>query len=292
MATIWRNLEFNKKMLRDAARSRAFIIFDTETTGIKKDDEIIELAARKCCYHGGEFKAYDELHIYIRPDKPVPDNVSEINHISNEFLKDKPDPRESFPKVREFFGDQPVVGAYNSPFDVRMMNGLYAKNGEMFQPALEVDLLRVAKDIFCEQKLKDHKLATVANTYGVDEGIQFHTAADDVKVLVRVLNAMVHDIEENGASGSLKGIRVFKLNYYPMFRGNARLYASTSIGPIYYDYTADAWLRNDGKPAPSGYDMAGMEAQVFNMTGCPGYKEIRKMCTSMGGQPSFSQKEA
>ena len=287
--TIWRNIEKNKKLIQDAARSKAFIIFDTETTGIKKDDEIIEIAAQKCIYHKGIFQPYEELHEYIRPSKPIPPQATEVNGITDEMLKDKPNAVEIFPKIKSFMGEAPVIGAYNSGFDVRMTNNLYIKNGELFRPSLEVDLLKIAKDIFCEQKLKDHKLGTIANTYGVDEGISFHNARDDVRVTIRVLNAMVKDMQENGNYEHKQKMNVYNINYWPMFRGGGRLYLVTSHGPLYYDFKEDRWTPNNKTLDTSKFDMADVERQVFEIGNCSDYKELRKRC--LNGDFDYEKKE-
>lgn len=288
---IWRNLEKNKDMINRAAKSGNFIILDTETTGLKKDDEIIEFAACKCKFAKGRFTVFGSLHIYIKPSKPVPEEISEINGITNEFLADKNDEKFAYKLIRRFLGDHPVIGAYNSPFDVRMIRAMYERNHDTLCPELEVDLLKVAKDIFCEQKLKDHKLRTIANTYGVDGGIQFHSALDDVIVLIRVLNAMVNDMVVNGIKAARRTLTVYKLNYYDGWRGCARLYAITSAGILYYDLRNDRWEANpDGNLSLTDIDMADVERQVFRLAGCTDYKELCRKCRGGAFTRSVPQK--
>ena len=272
---IWRNIERNKEVLNAAAKSGAFIIFDTETTGTGRDDDIIELAAYKCRYSraNGGFTKYEIFHEFIKPDVPVSEGASKVNGITNEFLKNKATIHEIMPKVLEFFGENPVVGAYNSPFDVRMMKHMYEKTGHQFMPLLEIDLLKIAKDIFCEQKLRDHKLGTIAKTYGVDQGITFHSAIDDVEVLLRVTNAMIDDMNRNCKKNDLKKINVYQVNYYDGFRGDKRIYIPTSEGTIYYAIKDDRWGAKDDVNL-SLIDMEDVERQVFEKSGCGNYKDI------------------
>lgn len=276
---IWRNLDKNKQLFNLAARSKPFIVFDTETTGLRKEDEIVEFAACKCTYKDGDFYITNTLHVYIKPSKPIPEEVSQINGLTNDFLDDKPTEQEVFPLIRGFLGEKPVVGAYNSGFDVRMTKAMYARCGNTLELGGEVDFLKIAKDIFCEQKMKDHKLATIANTYGVDSGIEFHSALDDVRVLIRVVNAMLHDIQDNGVVKTEQvPVTVYKLNYYDGFRGNSRIYAITSAGPIYYDLKNDRWMPNDERVHMEQLDMDSVEAQVFRLANVQDYKELRKRC--------------
>ena len=289
---IWRNLEKNKDLLQQAAKSKAFVLFDTETTGLGSDSQIIEFAGFKCFFKDGAFVPYDICHLYIKPDKPVPPETTEVHGITDEFLSDKMDERQAFPVISGFLGEAPVLGAYNSAFDIKMLTGLYKRCGREFHAGLDVDILKIIRDIFCEQKMKDHKLETIANTYGVDEGIEFHSAKDDVTVLLRVTNAAIKDIRDACEKGSPDKIpvQVYRLNYYEGYRGNSRLYVITSSGPIYYDFKNDKWMANDSSLDLSTIDMAGMEKDVFKKAGVDDYKALKKECdkgtfgTSSGGE--------
>lgn len=279
MTRIWRNLKKNKELLNKAAKSRSFILFDVESTGLKKDDEIIELAACKCYFANGEFVPYDKFHTYIRPSKPVPESAIKIHGITNEFLADKPDAATVFPSICAFMGEMPVVGAYNSGFDVRMLRSLYTRCGEALDISLEIDLLKMVRDVFCEVRdMPNHKLGTIANAYGVDQGIEFHSAMDDVIVSIRVLNSMIKDMKENGCDEQQKKLKVYKINYYEGYRGNSRVYIVTSGGVLYYAFKDDKWAANDPEMDLGKFDMNDVERQVFELGECSDYKELFKKC--------------
>lgn len=278
MPRIWRNLEKNKDLLNKAAQSQAFIVFDTETTGLKKDDQIIEIAAYKCNFSNGAFRPYDILWFYINPGRPIPEEVTEINGITDEMVKNAPSERKAYEMIKNFFGNNPVVGAYNSSFDIKMMKSLYQRCGDDFNVGLDVDLLKIARDIFCEQKLKDHKLGTIANTYGVDQGIHFHNAKDDVVVLIRVINAMLNDMKENGITNVLDRARIFRVSYYEGYRGNSRMYVTTSKGVLYYEFKNDRWAAKDINIDINKIDMQDVENQLFRITSCVDYKDLKKKC--------------
>lgn len=101
---IWRNLEKNRSLINQAAASQAFIIFDTETTGLTDQDQIVELAALKCRYTSEGFTPYEELHLYIKPDVPMSEKAAQINGLTEEFLSDKPTEREIFQQIKNFMG--------------------------------------------------------------------------------------------------------------------------------------------------------------------------------------------
>lgn len=274
--TIWRNLEKNKQMLQTAARSGCFIVFDTETTGLGATDEIVEFAGCKLHFVGGQFCVYESVHYFIKPQREMPDSVVQIHGITNEFLADKPTASEICPLIEEFLGSNPILGAYNSGFDIGKLTYMYETCNKILQVGMEIDLLKIARDIFCEVKLPDHKLGTIAETYGVTEGIRFHSAMDDVVVLIRVLNAMVRDLKEQGCEHSRRKVKLYKVNYYEGYRGNSRIYAITSGGSLYYELLHDKWAVKDEKLKLEDIDMSDLERQVFAMTGCKDYRELRK----------------
>jgi len=58
-------------------------VIDTETTGLSKKDEIVEIAAMKIT----DGKPNGTYHSYIIPTIPVPPVVVKIHGLDNEFLK-------------------------------------------------------------------------------------------------------------------------------------------------------------------------------------------------------------
>jgi len=279
MAKIWRNLKENRQLINEAAKADSFIVFDTETTGLHPEngDQIVEFAAMRCRYSRskGGFFPIEQIDLFIKPDKPISEEASKVNGITMEMLEGKPDEREAYRTIKEFLGDRPALGAYNSGFDIRMLSAMYGRNGDIFTPGLDVDFLKIAKDIFCSEKLPNHKLGTIADTYGVTEGIRFHSAIDDVRVLVRVINKMITDLAENGVSKYRKPVSLYSLSYYEGFRGNSRLYCITSEGPIYYEFLYDKWSSKGDCVELEDIDMNSLEEQVFEKTGRKDYRTLR-----------------
>lgn len=293
--SVWRNLDKNRKLINAAALSRPFIVFDTETTGLSGDAQIIEIAAAKCLWDGKkkEFCPNQVLHTYIRPDKPVPDKIRELTGISNYFLADKPDERTAFPLIYDFFGDSPALGAYNSSFDINKLGALYGRNGKLLTPALNVDFLAIAKDVLCDQHLKDSKLCTVANYYGADEGIVFHSALEDVRVLIRVIHALIADILRNAADRkevTLRKAVVYSIGYYKGYRGDERLYANTSLGNVFYAFKTDKWSPKDDDLSLEDIDMKDLQEQVFAKAEVSNYQELKAKCRE--GLPGSKQRKA
>ena len=282
MAGVWRNAERNKKLLNRAATERNFIAFDTETTGLGRDSEIVELAAARLAFREGKFKIAAFIDVFIKPKKPISKKASEVNGLTNEFLADKPSEEKMLPLIADFFGDKPTICAYNSSFDVRQMKAMYARQGRSFEPSLEIDFYQMAKDAFCCEKMQDMKLATVARAYGVEEGIEFHSAFDDVKVLVRVINALTDDLKRNSNLDGDAPAKAVGLYFSEGYRGNERLYVSTSVGRIRYLFKEDKWESCEDGLDLKKIRMDMIERQVFAMTGAEDYKSLKKICEASG----------
>ena len=87
---MWRNSEDRKKKLLqtlDANIGKYMIMFDTETTGLKKDDQIVELAGKKYRIEKDansiyEFLETDTFHAYIKPPFAMDSGVIAIHGIT------------------------------------------------------------------------------------------------------------------------------------------------------------------------------------------------------------------
>lgn len=69
----------NTASIKDAEDCRAFVVFDTETTGLYPwRDRIIEIGAVR--FRDGE--PVETFHSMIDPEMHIPEKVSQINHIT------------------------------------------------------------------------------------------------------------------------------------------------------------------------------------------------------------------
>ena len=97
------------------------IVLDTETTGLdpKHGHRLVEIGAIELINHIPS--ARDPFHIYINPERSMPEDAYAVHGISEEFLKDKP----VFPEVAQdfldFIDDSPLV-IHNAAFDMKFIN--------------------------------------------------------------------------------------------------------------------------------------------------------------------------
>ena len=94
------------------------IAFDLETTGLDPASaEIIEIGMAR--FRDGEI--VEQFQSLVKPSVPIPSDITHLTGIHQEDVEDAPAIDALLPRLREFFGDAPIV-AHNASFDVSFMN--------------------------------------------------------------------------------------------------------------------------------------------------------------------------
>ena len=168
-----------------------YCVLDLETTGFSfRTEKITEVGIMK--YKNGE--VIDSFETFVNPEKPIPERVVEVTHITDDMVKDAPKIGEVFPKILEFVGDSVLV-AHNADFDI----GFLKHNASVLGYKLEntyLDTLRLAKDLFPD--FKKYKLGLIAEKLGIKVEVA-HRALDDVDTTVKVFRIMLDILKEKGA---------------------------------------------------------------------------------------------
>jgi DNA polymerase III epsilon subunit family exonuclease len=91
----------------------AFIVIDTETTGLDaRSDKLVEIAAVRL-KHG---RAFEFFYTLINPGSPIPPAASSIHHITDSIVARSPSWDEVRGEFSSFVGESPIV-AHNASFD-------------------------------------------------------------------------------------------------------------------------------------------------------------------------------
>ncbi len=165
-----------------------YCVLDLETTGISyKTEKITEVGIIK--YKNGEI--IDEFECFVNPEKPIPEKVVEITHITDDMVKDAETIDKVIPKIIDFIGDSVLV-AHNADFDIGYLKYNFEKYGYKLENTY-IDTLRLAKAIFPD--LKKYKLGIIADSLKIKVDVA-HRALDDVKTLVAVFKVMIERTKE------------------------------------------------------------------------------------------------
>lgn len=93
--------------------SKDLVFLDTETTGIDRASEIVEVALVD--------KAGNLLYeSFVKPQNPIPADVTRIHNITNDMVLHAQAWPILWPTIRGFFVGK-TIAAYNVEFDLRMM---------------------------------------------------------------------------------------------------------------------------------------------------------------------------
>lgn len=151
----------------------SYVVFDTETTGLKDQvDQIIEIGALKVI----DNEVVEEFDVLINPETEIPEIITEITGITQEMVVQEKTIAEVLPKFLEFVGDLPVV-CHNAPFDIGFINAnLKRFNLESFENQA-IDTVELAR-IFIPQAY-NYKLETLKKYFHLEYGS--HRSVDDCK---------------------------------------------------------------------------------------------------------------
>lgn len=163
-------------IIADYARNGRVVVFDTETTGCTRDDEICQLAAAE--YVCGELT--HTMSVYICPTCEMNPFAEAVHGLSMDFLFEHGlTAEETLPQFFEFLGDHALLVAHNITFDLRMVQNMCRKfDLEFCAEAIETcDTIALAKNL--APGLPSYKLCNLLGALDI-EGCNSHDALDDV----------------------------------------------------------------------------------------------------------------
>ena len=201
-----------------------YCVLDLETTGFSfRTEKITEIGIMKV--KNGE--VIDEFECFVNPEKPIPQRVVEVTHITDDMVKDAETIDKVLPKVLEFVGDSVIV-AHNADFDV----GFLKYNAKQLGLSLEntyLDTLRLAKELFPDYK--KYKLGVIAENLGI-EVLVAHRALDDVDTTVKVFKVMIEKLKAKGAEtlDDIENVFGNTVNYKKLKSFHAIILAKDYVG--------------------------------------------------------------
>ncbi len=165
------------------------ILLDVETTGFNygKGDKIVELA---CVEIFDDKDMKGEFHVYINPQRNIPDEVIKIHGISNEQVKDAPIFEAIAEDFLKFVDDCEII-AHNSTFDMNFINAeLKNISKDIINPNKFIDTLKLAQAKFPNQR---NRLDDLCKRFDIDLETRknYHGALIDTRLLGEVYIKLV-----------------------------------------------------------------------------------------------------
>ena len=159
------------------------IVLDTETTGVEalKGDRIVEIGCVELVNHCPTGRTY---HVYINPERDMPEGAFKVHGLSEAFLSDKPVFAAIASEFAAFIADAKLV-IHNAAFDVGFINMEFGRLGlPPIVPALVVDTLALARR---KHPGASNSLDALCSRYGIDNSRRTkHGALLDSEILAEV----------------------------------------------------------------------------------------------------------
>ncbi|TYC54024.1 DNA polymerase III subunit epsilon [Rhodobacterales bacterium] len=164
------------------------ISFDTETTGLnpRGGDRLVEIGGVELINHVPTGNMY---HVYINPQRDMPEEAFRVHGLSAEFLSDKPLFEHVADEFLEFVGDGTLV-IHNAAFDMGFINFELERAGRRTIPNTQViDTLEIARR---KHPSGPNSLDALCSRYGIDNSKRVkHGALLDAEILAEVYLEMI-----------------------------------------------------------------------------------------------------
>jgi len=158
------------------------IVLDTETTGLSPltGDRVVEIGCVELLNHIPTGK---HLHLYLNPDRAMPEEAFRIHGLSTAFLSDKPRFGDKATEFLDFIANDTLV-IHNAPFDIGFLN---AEFDRLKRPALKnpvIDTVMLARRVHPGARVS---LDALCKQYGIDNSKRvLHGALLDSEILADV----------------------------------------------------------------------------------------------------------
>lgn len=160
-----------------------YVVFDLETTGLESNkNEIIEIGAVKI----SKGKIVSTFSTFVKPNSPIPQEITDLTHITNEMVADAPAINYVIPDFYKYCYGCGIV-AHNIAFDYGFLSVIAKKMMYNFDNP-QFDTLALAHKKL--PGLKNYKLSTITEVLGVSL-VGAHRAVNDCLATAKAFLKMI-----------------------------------------------------------------------------------------------------
>ena len=167
------------------------IVLDTETTGLSPamGDRLVEIGCVELINHIPSGRHH---HVYINPQRAMPEEAFRVHGLSDEFLADKPLFGAVAQDFLDFLGDARLI-IHNASFDIGFLNAELERAGRRPLANEVIDTVMLARDKHPGARVS---LDALCKHYGIDNSRRtLHGALLDAELLADVYLAMTRGQE-------------------------------------------------------------------------------------------------
>jgi DNA polymerase-3 subunit epsilon len=158
------------------------IVLDTETTGLSPamGDKLVEIGCVELINHIPSGRHY---HVYLNPQRSMPEEAFRVHGLSDEFLADKPLFKAVAGDFLDFIGDATLI-IHNAPFDMGFLNAELERAGHRPLANTVIDTVMLAREKHPGARVS---LDALCKHYGIDNSRRtLHGALLDSEILAEV----------------------------------------------------------------------------------------------------------
>ena len=159
-----------------------------------------------------------------------------------------------------------------------MLRGMYKRQKTELKFWYKLDVLEMARDILYGKEIEDYSLSTLIRHLGLDSGITFHQADDDVLATWRLMEYCYNEYKElrKTQPSSLEHVYINSIYFWKGYnKFQQGVYLNTSLGKMYYSTFQKAWFSSNINL--ERVDIDAIEREVLIRMGIDSNKELGKM---------------
>lgn len=284
----WAHKDETNKFWKLVMEGHPFVVFDVETTGLKKGvDRIIEFSAIRMEKVGYYYRRTASYEWFIKPPFKMDPRVIEVHGITDEFLQDKPEEAEVWEQIKEVFTGNPITMGYNVSFDIKFVNEMFSRYGESFEPEYIDAFTLVKENIFSNEHENKRKLSQISQLLFPDKTFEFHDSSEDIlatwDVAVEILKHYVSTnpvVESSKPNANLISYEVKKYGAWKGIFVTAEL--KGDYHDFYYDVKQSCWVQKYNMiPVFKLINMEDMEEQLNKIAAQKGIKHFHLLKDKM-----------
>jgi DNA polymerase-3 subunit epsilon len=176
-------------------RSLTYVVFDTETTGLKpmQGDQVVSLAGVRVV--NGRILTGETFNRIINPGRQIPAESVKFHGITDEMVVNKPPLMVVLPQFKAYAADAVLV-AHNAAFDLKFIRMRETECGVVFDNRV-LDTMLLSS--FIDGTAENQSLDAIAERYGITVTDR-HTALGDSLVTAAILLRLIDALEDKGIS--------------------------------------------------------------------------------------------
>lgn len=158
------------------------IVLDTETTGLSPQagDRLVEIGCVELVNHVPTGRNH---HVYINPERDMPEEAFKVHGLSEDFLRDKPVFADVATAFVDFIEDSTLI-IHNAPFDMGFLNAELQAAGRAKLANPVIDTVMLARKVHPGARVS---LDALCKHYGIDNSRRtLHGALLDSEILAEV----------------------------------------------------------------------------------------------------------